>query len=133
MVALKISEALSHSLMKVKWLITKITIMNIYIPINLALKKFGNFRLINIKNPKNKTKINMAGHHSPSKNIANFLIKVPTGPKPKPIKPIKIKIKPVSSTEYVNLLASASLDFFFFAIPYHHRHYILCQSFLQRL
>ena len=44
------------------------------------------------------TKININGHHSPIKNIANFLIKAPTGPKPKPISPIKIKTRPVNST-----------------------------------
>ena len=50
--------------------------------------------------------------------MANFFNKAPTGPKPKPITPHKIKTSPTSSTLYPGLLELSEPDFFFFAILY---------------
>ena len=41
----------------------------------------------------------MIGHHSPVKNIANFLINEPIIPKPKPSIPININTSPINSKE----------------------------------
>ena len=51
-------------------------------------------------------------HHIPTRNIANFFIKEPTKPKPKPINPNNTNISPVTSTLYPKLFDSFFLDFF---------------------